>query len=801
MDTEIITLPVIPTRGLVVYPLSTTQYDVSSKKAVIALTESIKKDQRVFMPATINVLEDEELESNLTKIGTVAEIKQAIRISDSEIRIIVEGLFRANTIRYTETESFMEAEVQEAELTNTDDNITISALKQAVKIAFVKNVQILPQYLRLSNDTVTMIRSCEDAGTLCDLVAEHAIVNLNYKMDILNELDIEKRLNMLLEYLNEEFIILNTEHDIGEKVKASMDENQREYYLKERLKAINDELGENMLGDSDLAEELDKYTEKVDELQLSEENEQKLKKEIEKLSKLPSISQEAGIIRSYLDACLALPWNTSTIDETDIAKIRNKLDSDHYGMKEVKERIIEAIAVKQLCKEKNNQMILCLAGPPGVGKTSIAKSIAEALGKSYARVALGGVHDESEIRGHRRTYLGAMQGRIMHAMTQAKTNNPLILLDEIDTLGNDFRGDPTSALLEVLDSEQNFSFYDHYIDMPFDLSQVLFVTTANNLSSIPAPLRDRMDIIELSSYTSEEKLNIAKKHLIKKQLKKNGLTSKNFKITDSALVDLIENYTREAGVRTLERYIAKLMRKAAVKIVSGEENSVRISVKNIEDFLGARKFNRDEMNDKDEVGLATGLAWTAVGGVTLPVEVAVTSGSGKLILTGSLGDVMKESAQAAFTCVRTRAEALGIEKDFYKIYDFHIHVPEGATPKDGPSAGITIATAITSALTGRAVRRDIAMTGEITLRGRVLPIGGLKEKSLAAYRLGIRTVIIPKDNVPNLEEIDDTVKNEVEFVPVSTIDEVLDTALCYKKQTGKKHAKKEPKTEVLETRI
>lgn len=801
MDTEIITLPVIPTRGLVVYPLSTTQYDVSSKKAVIALTESIKKDQRVFMPATINVLEDEELESNLTKIGTVAEIKQAIRISDSEIRIIVEGLFRANTIRYTETESFMEAEVQEAELTNTDDNITISALKQAVKIAFVKNVQILPQYLRLSNDTVTMIRSCEDAGTLCDLVAEHAIVNLNYKMDILNELDIEKRLNMLLEYLNEEFIILNTEHDIGEKVKASMDENQREYYLKERLKAINDELGENMLGDSDLAEELDKYTEKVYELQLSEENEQKLKKEIEKLSKLPSISQEAGIIRSYLDACLALPWNTSTIDETDIAKIRNKLDSDHYGMKEVKERIIEAIAVKQLCKEKNNQMILCLAGPPGVGKTSIAKSIAEALGKSYARVALGGVHDESEIRGHRRTYLGAMQGRIMHAMTQAKTNNPLILLDEIDKLGNDFRGDPTSALLEVLDSEQNFSFYDHYIDMPFDLSQVLFVTTANNLSSIPAPLRDRMDIIELSSYTSEEKLNIAKKHLIKKQLKKNGLTSKNFKITDSALVDLIENYTREAGVRTLERYIAKLMRKAAVKIVSGEENSVRISVKNIEDFLGARKFNRDEMNDKDEVGLATGLAWTAVGGVTLPVEVAVTSGSGKLILTGSLGDVMKESAQAAFTCVRTRAETLGIEKDFYKIYDFHIHVPEGATPKDGPSAGITIATAITSALTGRAVRRDIAMTGEITLRGRVLPIGGLKEKSLAAYRLGIRTVIIPKDNVPNLEEIDDTVKNEVEFVPVSTIDEVLDIALCYKKQTGKKHAKKEPKTEVLETRI
>lgn len=801
MDKEIIKLPVIPTRGLVVYPTSTTQYDIGSKKTVLALTEAIKNDQRVFMPAVINALKSEELEDNLTKIGTVAEIKQAIRISDSEIRIIVEGLFRASLVSYNDSESFIEAEVQESETIKADDGITISALVQAIKTSFIKNVQILPSYLRLSNDTISMIRACEDAGALCDLVAEHAIVNLNFKIDILKELDIEKRLNILLEYLNEEFIILNTEHDIGEKVKASMDENQREYYLKERLKAINDELGEGMAGNSDLAEELNKYTEAVDKLQLSEENEKKLRKEIEKLSKLPSISQESGIIRSYLDACIALPWNTTTVDEMDISKIRSKLDSDHYGMTDVKERIIEAIAVKQLCKEKNNQMILCLAGPPGVGKTSIAKSIAEALGKSYARVALGGIHDESEIRGHRRTYLGAMQGRIMQAMSQAKTNNPLILLDEIDKLGNDFRGDPTSALLEVLDSEQNFSFYDHYIDMPFDLSNVLFVTTANNLSDIPAPLRDRMDIIELSSYTSEEKLNIAKKYLIKKQLKKNGLTAKNFKITDSALIDLIESYTSEAGVRNLERYVAKLMRKAAVKIVSEEEKSVKISVKNIEDFLGARKFTKDEMNDKDEVGLATGLAWTAVGGVTLPVEVAVTSGSGKLVLTGSLGDVMKESAQAAFTCVRTRADVLGIEKDFYNNYDFHIHVPEGATPKDGPSAGITIATAITSALTGRAVRRDTAMTGEITLSGRVLPIGGLKEKALAAYRLGIKIVIIPKSNVPNLEELDELVRKEVKFVPVSTIDEVLETALCAKKQTGKKHAKKEPKAEIIETRI
>lgn len=801
MNKDLYTLPVIPTRGIVIYPSSTIQYDISSKKTVLALTEAIKGEQRVFMPAVIDPLKSDEDDNNISRIGTVAEIKQAIRVSEAEIRIIVEGLFRAEIVSVNENDLYLETTVQEAEIKECDDDIKTSALMQAIKDAFIKNIFILPPYLRLSEDTVSLIRSCNKADSLCDLVAEHAIVNTNYKLKILEELNIEKRLNMLLEFLHDEFIILDTEHEISERVKEAMDNNQREYYLKERLKAINDELGVENLENSDSFEEIENYYNQVKELNLSDENSEKLKKEIGKLCKLPSISQEAGVIRSYLDACIALPWNTTTKDETDIEKIRKRLDEDHYGMKDVKERIIEAIAVKQLCKKDNNQIILCLAGPPGVGKTSIAKSIAEALGKSYARVALGGVHDESEIRGHRKTYLGAMQGRIMHALEQAKTNNPLILLDEIDKLGNDFRGDPTSALLEVLDSEQNFSFFDHYIDMPFDLSKVLFITTANDLSSIPPPLRDRMDIIELSSYTSEEKLNIAKKHLIKKQLKKNGLNSKNFKITDSALVDLIESYTREAGVRTLERYLAKLMRKAAVKIVSGDEKSVRISVKNIESYLGARKYTKDEMNAKDEIGLATGLAWTSVGGVTLPVEVAVTSGNGKLTLTGSLGDVMKESAQAAFTCIRTRAENLSIENDFYKNYDFHIHVPEGAVPKDGPSAGITIATAITSALTGRAVRRDIAMTGEITLRGRVLPIGGLKEKSLAAYRLGIKTVIIPKDNVANLEEIDESVKNGVKFMPVESIDEVLEIALKDKKSVGKKRSSKEPKSEALETRV
>ncbi len=801
MNENLYTLPVVPTIGVVIFPSVTIQYDISTKKNILALSEAVKGDQRIFMPVVLDPLNNDEDKNNISNIGTVAEIKQAVRISESEIRIIVEGIFRAQSINYNDTGSYLEATVKKAEIEVSDDTVQTSALVQAVKESYINNTFILPSYLRIPEATVSLIRACDDADSICDLVGEYVIVNTDYKLQLLQELNIEKRLNMVLEFLQDEFVILSTEHEISEKVKDSIDNSQREYYLKERLKAINDELGSDGLDNSDFVEEIDEYFAAVEKLDLSEENSEKLKKEIIKLSKLQSVSQEAGVIRSYLDTCLSLPWNSTTEDVTDIKKIRQKLDNDHYGLNDVKDRIIESIAVKQLCKEKNNQIILCLVGPPGVGKTSIAKSIADALGKSYARVALGGIHDESEIRGHRKTYIGAMPGRIISAMVRANTSNPLILLDEIDKLGNDFRGDPTSALLEVLDSEQNFSFFDHYIDMPFDLSKVLFITTANDLAGIPAPLRDRMDIIELSSYTSVEKLNIAKKHLIKKQLKKNGLTSKNFKITDRALVDLIESYTSESGVRTLERYLAKLMRKAAVKIVSGEEKSIRITVKNIESYLGARKFKRDEINSKDEVGLVTGLAWTPVGGVTLPVEVAVTGGSGKLTLTGSLGDVMKESAQAAFTCVRTRSDKYSIEKNFYKDYDFHIHVPEGAVPKDGPSAGITIATAIASALTGRAVRRDIAMTGEITLRGRVLPVGGLKEKSLAAYRLGIKTVIIPKDNLSNLDEIDESVKSAVKFISVENIDEVLEIALTGKENSSRKRYAKEKKADVLENRI
>ena len=499
-------------------------------------------------------------------------------------------------------------------------------------------------------------------------------------------------------------------------------------------------------------------------------------KELQKLEKMMSSSAEANVVRNYLDACIELPWGIYTKEKNDIKKINTHLDKNHYGLKKVKETVVEALAVRKLNPDINGQ-ILCLVGPPGVGKTSIAKSIAEATGRKYQRIALGGIHDEAEIRGHRRTYIGSMMGRIMNAMKLAGSANPLILLDEVDKLGKDFHGDPTSALLEVLDGEQNSTFYDHYVDLPFDLSKVMFITTANDQSTIPAPLLDRMDIINLDSYTREEKFQIAKLHLVSKQLKRHGLSGHQMKINDEALYDIIDSYTREAGVRSLERAISRIMNKVAVKIVAGDVKSVKINLDNIEEYLGSRKYKLDDLNKSDEVGLATGLAWTSVGGETLPIEVAVMSGSGKIELTGSLGDVMKESAQAAYTCVRTMADKLNIDTEFYKTKDIHIHVPEGAVPKDGPSAGITMATAITSALTGIPVKRDVAMTGEITIRGRVLPIGGLKEKTMAAYRIGIKTIIIPQDNKSDLDEVDDIVKNSVHFVLADNIGKVLDTAL------------------------
>lgn len=796
MEEKIKNLPIIPLKGTVLFPESVINYNINTESMILALNDAVHEDQLIFMSPTRGISSDEPCCDDIFNIGVVANIQHISKISENNYQLIAKGLYRARIKEITFEQAYTKANVEPCEIVAAPSSARTKAHMRAVKDAFFENVNLSQNYKNLQEDVFLLVRNVSNAGVLCDVVADNALADYKQKQIVLAALNENKRLDILLKILNDENSILTLENTINSKVKESIDENQKEYYLREKLRVIKDEIGDN--ADSDrFEEEIREYYKKLSDLSLSEENNEKMLKEIKRLETMPPYSQENAMARTYIETCLSLPWNTSTEDNLDIVKIRKKLDSDHYGLSKVKDRLIEAFAVKQLVTEKDNQTILCLVGPPGVGKTSIAKSIAEALGKNYSRVALGGVHDESEIRGHRRTYIGAMMGRIMYAVSQAKSNNPLILLDEIDKLGKDMRGDPTSALLEVLDSEQNFSFFDHYIDMPFDLSHVLFITTANSLYDIPEPLRDRMDIIELGSYTSDEKFNIAKKHLIKKQLSRNGLTSAMFKITDSAIIDIIESYTREAGVRSLERCIATLMRKAAVKIISGEEKSVKITVKNIEDFLGARKFTRETLNKKDEIGIATGLAWTSVGGTTLPVEVAIMDGSGKLELTGSLGDVMKESAHAAFTCIRSRAGSLNIENDFYKKYDFHIHVPEGAVPKDGPSAGITIATALASALTNRPVRRDIAMTGEITLRGRVLPIGGLREKSMAAYNLGVKEIIIPKDNLPDLEEVEAVVKENVKFTAADSIEDVLSSALVQGKKQKKSDKKPEKHAEVI----
>ena len=607
------------------------------------------------------------------------------------------------------------------------------------------------------------------------------MIEFENKLELLGCLDPIARLNRLCVILTKEISLLNIEMDIQEKVQSQMDENQKEYYLREQMKVISKELGED---GSNLDDSKD-FARKIKELKLCEETEEKLMKEAEKLSRMPESSHEAMVVRNYLDVCLSLPWNKSTKDKTDLARAEKVLNRDHYGLEKVKERILEMIAVRSL-SDKNTGQIICLVGPPGVGKTSIARSVAAAMGKKYARISLGGVRDEAEIRGHRKTYIGAMTGRIMSAVIQAKSNNALILLDEIDKLGSDYKGDPSSALLEALDPEQNSTFCDHYVDVPFDLSKILFMTTANTVDTIPAPLFDRMEVIELPSYTAQEKFHICKKHIIPKQIDKNGLTSKQLKITDDAIKAIIDGYTREGGVRSLERYIGKLCRKTAREIVGGISDKVTIKTNNIGEYLGAQKFKRDLNGERDEVGVVNGLAWTAVGGELLKIEVVVLTGTGKLELTGSLGDIMKESAKAALSYVRSRADALNIDADFYKNKDIHIHVPEGAVPKDGPSAGVTITTALVSALTGLPARHDVAMTGEVTLTGRVLPIGGLREKSMAAYLMGKKTVFIPMGNKSDIEEISDEVRQRIEFVPVENVDEIIGRVLVMPKM--QKHA-------------
>ena len=766
------TMPCVALRDLVVYPKMVMHFDVARPRSLNALRRALDGDRYVFLTAQKNVFIPEPKQEDLYKIGTVAEIKQIIKTPDGLSRVLVEGVYRAKLVDMRiDPGDWIEADIKK--LSNyTAEKLSapeLTAVQRTVKEKFEEYSRVVP---RMPKELYTAVLGAQDPVSLCESIMFNITMSTEDKQQLLELGSAGQKLVYMIAVLMRETEVLGIEKEINEQVNEQIDKNQREYYLREQLKAIQSQLGE---GDSPSDDGFD-YLTKIADLKLSKEVTEKLVSEANKLMKMPSASQEAAVIRGYLDTVLELPWNKYTKDKTDIKKAAQQLDKDHYGLKKVKERILEVLAVRQLAPDVKGQ-IICLAGPPGVGKTSIGKSIAKALGRKYVRVSLGGVKDESDIRGHRKTYVGSMPGRIITAMKQAGTMNPLILLDEIDKMSNDFKGDPSSAMLEVLDSEQNKEFRDHFIEVPFDLSEVLFITTANNLDSIAPPLLDRMDVIELSSYTREEKFNIAKRHLIPKQLKANGLKSSNMKITDEAVYALIDGYTKEAGVRNLERLIASLCRKACKEIIEEDTKKVVFDVSNLEKYLGARKFIPDLHSETPQVGEVNGLAWTSVGGVMMPLEVLILDGKGNIELTGSLGDVMKESAKIAVSYARSVADKYNIDKDFYTKKDIHIHAPEGAVPKDGPSAGVTLITGLISALSGIPVRSDVAMTGEITLRGKVLPIGGLREKTMAAYKAGIKTVIIPKDNLPDLDEVDETVKANIEFVLAEHISDVLETAL------------------------
>ena len=762
-------LPVLALRGLAVFPEQTVHFDIGRVKSAMALEYAMKHNQKLILVPQKNILDDDPGLSGLFPIGTVVKVKQILKSKNENIRVLVEGIHRAKILELTQTEPYLAGIVEPAMEVPVKDSLRGRALCREAAMLYSRYSEMVEhpaQSMQLK------IFASEDCGFVADAIAQNSGIDYRDKAKLLCQLNPIRRIENTLKLLQQEIQMLHIEADIQEKTRAVIDQNQRDYYLREQMKTIREELGEE-----DEYAEFAEYEKAILMLNLPEESEQKLLKDLQRLKKQPYGSVEASVLRNYLDTVLELPWNKTTKERIDVSVARKILDKDHFGLEKVKTRILETLAVRQVAPEMPPQ-ILCLVGPPGVGKTSVAYSIARSLNRNLARIALGGVHDEADIRGHRKTYVGAMPGRIITAMTQAGSCNPLLLLDEVDKMGSDYRGDPSAALLEVLDGEQNKTYRDHYLEIPFDLSNVMFIATANTLDTVPRPLLDRMEIIELGSYTDEEKLMIAKNHLISKQMKKHGIKRTQLRISDDAIREMIRCYTRESGVRSLERCIAEICRKAAMQMVS-EENSKRIVVtgSNMETYLGVRKYLPDRLPSDDQIGLVTGLAWTAVGGETLEVEVNVMDGSGKLELTGNLGDVMKESAHAALSYIRANCDKLGIASDFYKTKDIHVHFPEGAVPKDGPSAGVTVCTAIVSALTGATVRRDVAMTGEISLRGRVLPIGGLKEKTMAALRHGVRTVIIPKDNERDLAEIDQTVRNALNFVTAQTIDTVLDTAL------------------------
>ena len=768
---EDIMIPALAMRGLVVFPNAVMHFDVSREKSEMALKAAIGDNKLIFLTAQKDDLVETPDIKDLYQVGVVAEIRQMLKGADGITRVLVEGKYRAKLIRICQDEPYLVASIRpypEIKRVRTEE-IEIEAVMRAIKQAFYQYSAVMP---RMPKELLSSVTDERNPFKLFEAIVFNIPLAVEDKEMLLEESHIISRLGMLLAMISREVEVLDIERSIQERVREQLDSSQREYYLREQMKAIASQLGE----DDEYPEDIDEYSERIMMMELEPEVSEKLLKEADRLNKMSPSSQEAFVIRNYLDNVLDLPWNTSTKDRNDIKKVQEVLDNDHYGLEKVKERILENIAVRELKPDVKGQ-IICLVGPPGVGKTSIGKSIASALGKKYQRVSLGGVRDESDIRGHRKTYIGAMPGRIINAMKLAGSNNPLILLDEIDKITHDMRGDPSSALLEVLDSEQNVAFRDHYIEVPFDLSNVLFVTTANTTQTIDPPLLDRMDVIEISSYTREEKFHIAKEHLVPKQRKANGLKASMFGLNDESIYILIDNYTKEAGVRNLERKIASLCRKAAKDIVSGEKKSVRITAKNIQDYLGVKKYLDDEFSKKNEIGLVNGLAWTSVGGVIMPLEASVFDGKGVIETTGSLGDVMKESAKIAVSYVRSIADKYGISGEFYKEKDIHIHAPEGATPKDGPSAGVTMTTALVSALANIPVRHDVAMTGEITLHGKVLPIGGLREKTMAAYKAGMKTVIIPAGNKGDLEEVDNVVKDNINFVYAEKISDVLDVAL------------------------
>ncbi len=767
-------LPLLPLRGISVFPYMMLHFDVGRDKSISALDEAMVKDQLIFLVSQKDASTDQPSAEDFYQVGTVSKIKQLLKLPGDTIRVLVEGINRGKIVNLVKDDPFFEVEVEEhADLGSTSKDIETEALMRGIFDCF-------EEYVKLTNrtavDALVTIGSVEDPARFADVVVSNLSLKISQKQQILEALDPLERLKRLHSILIKELDILRVERKINLRVKRQIDKMQREYYLKEQLKAIQKELGE----EEGVLSEVEKYKKKIKKIGLPEDVEEKTLKEAERLLKLPPGSAETGVIRGYLDWILELPWNKETEDNLDLKVARNVLEEDHYGLSKVKERVLEYLAIRQLAVGMKGP-ILCLVGPPGVGKTSIGRSIARALNRNFVRMSLGGVRDEAEIRGHRRTYVGAIPGRIIYSMRQAGSKNPVFLLDEVDKMSHDFRGDPASAMLEVLDAEQNSSFRDHFLEVSFDLSKVVFVTTANSTDTIPRPLLDRMEVIYISSYTEEEKLNIALKYLLPKQLKEHGLTQDNLMISEATVRDIINYYTRETGVRNLERKIADVCRKVAKQVVEDKKTKLRVTGSNLNKYLGIPAYRYEKINQGREVGMVTGLAWTPVGGETLSIEVTTMKGTGKLVLTGQMGDVMKESARAGISYIRSRIGQLNIDPDFYKDLDIHIHIPEGAIPKDGPSAGISMATAVISALSNAPVRKDIAMTGEITLRGRVIPVGGIKEKCLAANRAGISKVLIPAENKKDLEEIPANVRRKMDFVLVEHMDKVLEHALAQDK--------------------